>query len=147
MTSLPDHPPLVAGEIAAMGNLVWEDAQPYLETRHGRIRLLGDKDAMALLHSLDPSVGLGTVIPNQPQVLVAGRWESTTAVGPTSEPPTLFSIHVRDAGPWPSRPVPVPVPEQTMPPPQWDGGTGMVIPDNAPEPDPAPGPYPGTPRL
>ncbi|MBI2846788.1 MAG: hypothetical protein HYX82_02795 [Chloroflexi bacterium] len=68
-------PNLLPGEIAAVGNLVWEGGQPYLDTPSGRIVLLVPVDVT--LPAQEPSTSADPDVRPTPvglQVLAVGKW-------------------------------------------------------------------------
>ncbi len=131
----PPRPPILPGEIAALGTLVFENGRPFLNTPSGRIVLLTRNDVPGSEpQPVDPSffedvapevmdaAGTAEIDPNRPDVvrpvrhiLVVGKW-------------LLYRDHlaivVRYALPWPypyPQPIdPVPMPEPQPVPPIFD---------------------------
>ncbi|GEM_PF-3107218 len=91
--------PLIAGEIASPGTLVWEAGKAWLDTPSGRIALIVPPAAQIPVpfqgavppESLTPPA-TGTATPVFPQVLVVGKWSLVNG---------QLTITVRYALPWP----------------------------------------------
>ncbi len=108
-------PSLMPGEIAAVGTLVWEGSQPYLDTPSGRILLAIPPD-MAIPSPTATSRPGGSSPVAQLLVVVVGKWSIKNG---------QLAIAVRYLRPWPTPtdstkpPVPIepaPPPETTPPP-------------------------------
>lgn len=127
----PPRPPILPGEIAALGKLVFENGRPFLNTPSGQIVLLTRRDVNSDPQPADPSVfedvlpeantAAGDVVIGEDgavfadpdvvrpvrQILVVGKWQVRD---------NRLAIVVRYAIPWPQN-VPVPAPEpQPLPP-------------------------------
>lgn len=148
----PPRPPILPGEIAALGTLVFENGRPYLNTPQGRIVLLTVNDANdepqpvpgdVLDGLLDGEADIAQDVPQTEDdvvrdvryILVVGKWQ-VTANG-------QLAIVVRYARPWPYpytvNVEPMPIPETGMPSlPPTDGipvdptlGGEVVMPDGS----------------
>jgi hypothetical protein len=98
----PPRPPILPGEIAALGILVFENGQPFLQTPQGRIVLVTDDAAADALKDVaahaEQDVEDGDANSTQPvrpvrYILVVGKWQ-VSASG-------QLVIAVRYALPWP----------------------------------------------
>ena len=136
----PPRPPILPGEIAALGALVFEDGRPFLQTPQGRIILLTVTDDNPepqpvpgdALMDLVPTITEADIEPASPgdevvrplrYVLVVGKWQ-VSASG-------QLAIVVRYAIPWPYPYAdviePMPVPGFAIPAPMPVDPTGIVI--------------------
>ncbi len=127
----PPRPPILPGEIAALGTLVFENGRPYLNTPSGRIVLLTRRDINSDPQPADPSFfedvapefgsAAGDIVIDEDgavladpdvvrparHILVVGKWLVRD---------NRLAIVVRYALPWPlDRPVPAPEPQPVPP--------------------------------
>ncbi|MFQ5873393.1 MAG: hypothetical protein ACE5JL_06290 [Dehalococcoidia bacterium] len=71
----PPRPPILPGEIAALGTLIWEEGQPYLDTPAGTILLRIPADlGVPMPESQAESSPDVTDMPMMPQVIAVGKW-------------------------------------------------------------------------
>lgn len=101
-------PSLLPGEVAAVGTLVWESGQPYLDTPSGRIVLSIPQELTPPMFEPASPDGKATPRPIRAQVIAAGKWSIKNG---------QLAIAARYLQSWPGPTLPDPVPPQPPPPP------------------------------